>query len=244
MTPPELAPDLFHIGIWTHVSADQNGAYGHPGVMIWERVVPRDKANETYAGCDYFPQKSLETSFSYETFLPHEKWFYQEGKNNIHWISISAIYIGIDEMEHPWGWETRKHFFGDDAVRILNPTDPTSGTLYINGESIKDDLMNSFDMAFALTTVITPTPTPTATPTFTPTPTPAGTMTPTPTFTATPTRTATPTPTPTPTPTKTPTADMQNIIDYLLGRNPTPTPTDVNSDGYVDIADLIALIME
>lgn len=315
--PQELAPVMFHVGLWTDVPISKNGVFSHPGEMIKEWVVSLGDLSEEAVGCDYYPEYTSETCFLYNFNIPEGDWFSQDEGPNIYWVSIAAMYDTLPEILR-WGWKTRDHFFNDEAVIITAPVNPGTGYTYETGMPMSLAYQRGpWDMAFEITTnVPPPTPTPTATPTatasptptgtptptptptltftptptptitFTPTPTPTSTTTPTPTatatgtaiptptprptgsptptptssptvtptFTPTPTGTATPTPTttgtatftptPTPSPTKTPTPEMQSIIDYLLGRNPTPTPTDVNDDGYIDIADLIALMQE
>jgi predicted component of type VI protein secretion system len=71
--------------------------------------------------------------------------------------------------------------------------------------------------------VVTPTPTPTTTPTPTATPTGTQTATPTPTVTAT------------------ATSSVDQLIDYLLGRG--GMGSDVNTDGKIDVADVIKAII-
>jgi len=179
-TPRSGGPVSFHIGIWKDVPASANVAWSHPGEMIWEWVVARADVKERWVGCDYHPDHGTESCFRYEFTIPESEWFYQEPGPTIYWISISGIYDFANNLPEIWGWKTRKHFFNDDAVRIIVPYDPTVGSVFSDGEPIVDNAGDSWDMAFALFTTGGPvTPTPTSTPTEEPTDTPTVAMTPT-----------------------------------------------------------------
>ncbi len=110
----------------------------------------------------------------------------------------------------------------------------------------------------APTETATPTPTatatPTSTPSATPTPTPSPSVTASPTLTPTVTQTPTPSPTatatvtPTPSPTSGPTPTMSptptetptvNVLNILLGLEPSSQAGDTNGDLIIDAADLI-----
>ena len=152
--PPAAGPDAFHIGIWTDVPAGITEPWSHPGQMIHEWVVPRTQLNEQYVGCDFHPEfmAITDSCFHYDFIIPQEEWFYQEGENNIYWISIAAIYPqGVPDV-FPWGWKTRPHYFNDDAVRIYDPFAPILGDFFVGGQPIEDEQGNSWDMAFELTT--------------------------------------------------------------------------------------------
>ncbi|MHC4623126.1 MAG: DUF7901 domain-containing protein, partial [Planctomycetota bacterium] len=85
----------------------------------------------------------------YQKFNPYD-WWYQPGDNGIYWLGITALYDdAIAEPNNPWGWETRPHFFMDDAVRLLEwpePGMPYSAEMF---EPIMLD-SNSWDLSFEL----------------------------------------------------------------------------------------------
>jgi hypothetical protein len=211
---PTIAPESFHIGIWTDVPAGEDQTFSHPGQLIWEYMVLREMANETIDGCGFYPGTSTGYSFKYECNLPEEAWFYQQGQGTIYWLSVSAVYTG-NEPSSPWGWKTREHNYNDDAVRISDPLYPTIASTFKDGSPVEEPAGTSWDLTFELigNTSSTPTPTPT------------------------------PTRTPTPTPTSTPVDPRQQLIDYLLDR-PTGAYGDPNTDDRADIADVIWLILE
>lgn len=94
--PPPVAPEAFHLGIWTDVPAGVDQPFSHPGMMIWEWVVPRDLLNERPVACDFHPQfmNVPDGCFKYDFVIDPPLWFIQEPACNIYWISISALYGG------------------------------------------------------------------------------------------------------------------------------------------------------
>ncbi|MBN1886959.1 MAG: hypothetical protein JW850_03180 [Thermoflexales bacterium] len=154
--PPPAAPDAFHIAIWTDAPAGQQD-FSHPGRLIREWRVEREKANETLAGCDYEPSYANppEACFKYDLQLPQAEWFYQPGSNTTYWLSIAAVYSGLIETPYPWGWTTRPRYsvpFGNDAaIKISDPLTPTVGSEYVAGEQVMDVTGAAWDMAFELT---------------------------------------------------------------------------------------------
>lgn len=151
--PPPDGPDLFHLGIWTDVPVGPGNPFpfSHPGVLIWEFVVPRQVTREEFVGCDFHPEYGREATFQYEVVLPPEVWFDQgTTAGQVYWLSVSAIYPMPPTI--PWGWKTREHFFHDDAVIILDPVAPVRGSEFLAGEPIERPPGLSWDMAFALTT--------------------------------------------------------------------------------------------
>ena len=145
--PPLHAPQRFHIGIWTDVPADPTtGEPSHPGELIQAYSVVRELLNERWVGCDFYPERPMDTCFRYDLYLPREAWFYQEpDKNRIYWISIAAIYAAGQSPEYPWGWKTRERVFMDDAVVITVPTDPSVGDSFQEGFPIEDPPGFSWD---------------------------------------------------------------------------------------------------
>ena len=151
--PPPLGPDRFHIGIWTDVPAGSGTPWSHPGMMIWETMVPRQVTQERVVGCDFHPghMQGPDTCFLYSYKLPRETWFYQDPGEHVYWISISAVYQQGPPQQYVWGWKTRPQSVIDAAVRIKAPTGPTPGVLFQVGEPIRD-FDAPWDMAFVLTT--------------------------------------------------------------------------------------------
>jgi hypothetical protein len=156
--PPEM-PEMFHIAIWTDVPATPGTSdFSHPGEVIWETFCS-DFTCE-FVGWDIDPRyygAPPEACFRFEQDLPEEEWFYQRPGGNIYWLSIAAIYPTGTDVEHEWGWKTRKRNPNspapDDAVRIWDPTAPVVGSMYGNGEPIWwPDVDDSWDLAFELTT--------------------------------------------------------------------------------------------
>jgi hypothetical protein len=156
-TPPQIVPVGFHIGIWTDVpaGADPCVPWSHPDEMIWEYVADMGQVSQEYVGCDFYPDMPFvpDSCFQYDLQLPINEWFWQEGPENIYWLSISAVYSDPCALPpYLWGWKTREHFYNDDAVRIFEPTPPVIGSVFLSGEPIKDPCGVSMDMAFELTT--------------------------------------------------------------------------------------------
>ncbi len=188
--PPPNNVVGFHIGIWTDVPKSPTQDWSHPGEMICEWRVSRDKVNEHYVGCDFIEGKPMDSCFRYDFVIPQDQWCYQPEQQAVLWVSISAAYSTPQAPNYFWGWKTRPHFFNDFAVKIFVPLAPTIGSIFQQGQPLTGpDGSIEWDMAFEITTneeIPTPTPTKQVTPT------------------ATATRTSTFTPRPTATPTQTP----------------------------------------
>ena len=156
--PPQM-PEMFHIAIWTDVPATPGTSdFSHPNEVIWETFC--DNFTYEFAGWDIDPRfygAPPETCFKFQQDLSEEEWFYQQPGGNIYWLSIAAIYPPGTNVEHEWGWKTRRRNPNspapDDAVRIWDPTAPILGSPYINGEPLYwPDVEDSWDLAFELTT--------------------------------------------------------------------------------------------
>ncbi|MCD4652801.1 hypothetical protein K8T06_02580 [bacterium] len=190
--PPSSAPDLFHLAIWTDVPAGLPEPYSHPGILIWETIVPRLEVVEAYSGCDFYPGYTLDTCFFYEYRIPPPEWFYQEPGPTVYWLSVSAIYTVAPPDLNLWGWKTREHYFNDAAIRIFDPLTPGMGSIYMAGLPIEEPPEIPWDLAFELVSDIS---VPTATPTGPPTGPPTNTPTNPPTVTSGPSQTPLPIPT-------------------------------------------------
>ena len=87
--PPQPAPFLFHIGIWTNVPAGVDFPFSHPGTLIWEWFVPREELNERPVACDFHPDfmPTPDGCFRYDFQIPEPQWFFQdEAACSIYWI--------------------------------------------------------------------------------------------------------------------------------------------------------------
>ena len=164
---PPVLPKAFHIGIWTDVPAVPGNpqSFSHPGTMIWEHIC--DKWVWNFAGYDVDPRLEPiqnEACFQFNQLLSQDEWFYQNpnGSPNgtVYWISIAAIYDAAAQVQYPWGWKTRPHFYNDDAVRIKSVIDatglpiwpPVVGSTWNNGTPVEYPEGTSWDLAFELTT--------------------------------------------------------------------------------------------
>jgi hypothetical protein len=155
-------PAGFQIGIWTDVPAGVDQDFSHPGRMIWESYAAMDELDATFVGWDFDPRDPMappEATFRFDHFMPEEEWFWQEGNENIFWVSIAADYGEFVPEEHEFGWKTRPRDptspAPDDAVRIFVPTTPHPGSPYEIGAPIWwPTPQESWDMAFVLTSPI------------------------------------------------------------------------------------------
>ncbi|OPZ26578.1 MAG: Cna protein B-type domain protein [Lentisphaerae bacterium ADurb.BinA184] len=167
--PPADGPELFHLAIWTDapidLGADPPVAFSRPAKLVWETWAPRAALNERFVRYDFHPDHPdrRDACFQYDFDIPWNDWFIQSDGENVYWLSIAAIYpaghcveegggAGVPTPCHPWGWLTRPHKYGDDAVRILAPLKPEPGSLFESGEPVTDLAGASWDMAFMLTT--------------------------------------------------------------------------------------------
>ncbi len=168
-TLPPVLPTAFHIGIWTDVP-DPNllnpQDYSHPGTLIWENTCTSWVWN--FAGFDVDPQerpeRENESCFQFNQLLSQDEWFWQEpnGSNGkrVYWLSIAAIYPQGHQVQFPFGWKTRPHFYNDDAVRTEMAIDPMGqniwppviGSQWLDGMPIEYPAGTSWDLAFELTT--------------------------------------------------------------------------------------------
>ncbi|MHC4497795.1 MAG: DUF7901 domain-containing protein, partial [Planctomycetota bacterium] len=125
--------------------------YSHPDQITWQYWFYSYDVN--FYGWEYDP-RSGETElakfeFYAEVDLPLD-WWYQLSNNEIYWLGIRAIYSDVtEEPNYPWGWQTRPHFFMDDAVRFFS--EPQLGVQYPaeDFEPIEFD-SNSWDLSFEL----------------------------------------------------------------------------------------------
>ncbi|MGQ9581260.1 MAG: DUF7901 domain-containing protein [Armatimonadota bacterium] len=164
--PPQM-PKAFHLAIWTDVPANPPEVpFSHPGQLIWEHFCDNYTVNFAGYDCDPRQQTENESCFQFHQYLPDGHWFFQEPDptgRRVYWLSIAAVYDSA-EVQYPWGWKTRPHFFNDDAVQIWQVTDPSGVTVWppkigcswAQGQEIQYPLEQSWDLAFELTTVEMP----------------------------------------------------------------------------------------
>jgi hypothetical protein len=154
--PASDIPQAFHIAIWTDVPADVDQPFSHPGEVRWEYLCTDYRWE--FVGWDWDPRDPTahpEACYYFECDIPQSEWFFQEEACNIYWTSISAVYPLVD-ITWPWGWKTRPRnvdsLAPDDAVRILDPTIPALGSLYVSGNPLEFPAGLSWDLAFIMTT--------------------------------------------------------------------------------------------
>jgi len=149
IAPPDTAPSLFHIGVWSDDPAGAAGDFGSPARMIREWYIQRIETSEIPVKSYLPPGASGKpmVCFQYTFDISQDAWFEQEGDSNIYWLHIAAVYEDIPEI-HQWGWLTREHYFHNDAVRVNQPLNAHPDAVYELGESLP---YNS-DMTFVLKT--------------------------------------------------------------------------------------------
>jgi hypothetical protein len=151
IVPPPIAPQKFHIGIWTNTPKGGDKEWGRPGKMIREWFVDKSSLGETVARSHKMPEwkdSKRDTCFQYTFSIPPAEVFKQEGDSTEYWLSIAAVYTE-PPAEHIWGWLTRELFFNANAVRILAPASARLDSLFRLGEPIQPE---NWDMAFVLGT--------------------------------------------------------------------------------------------
>lgn len=120
--PPQL-PYAFLLTIWTDVP-DPNPAnpdtYSHPNEIVWSNYCP--SYSVSFYGWEWDPGITTIDLAKFEFYqeLDYDDYWYQPNDANIYWLGIMALYGDLTEDPcYPWGWETREHFFQDDAVGFL-----------------------------------------------------------------------------------------------------------------------------
>jgi len=159
-TPPwEHMPDGFQLAVWTDVPAEGEESFGHPGQVIWQSYC--DDYTVYFDGWQLDPRPPLVIGdrpvplpmFRFECRLLEQERFFQEGGQNIYWLSISADYDGPGKMPYPWTWLTQMRDplspASDDAVLILDPLDPVLGSRYVRGYPVFTEQC-AYDTAFVL----------------------------------------------------------------------------------------------
>ena len=158
---PDLSqmPKAFYMTIWTDVPADADNPYSHPDKIIWEHYCYNFNAH--FVGWEKDPKNpdTLFSKFEFTQYLNPEEYWYQPGEEGIYWLGIMAIYGNPDIVAYPWGWETREHFFNDDAVRFFDF--PLFGVPY-PGDAFEPIEFNevSWDLSFELISIPNEPPNP------------------------------------------------------------------------------------
>lgn len=107
--PPTPVVNGFVIRIYKDVPEGPQNLYSHPGKLLHE-VEVKDFEEEYVASIEH--PDGYEHKFYYSLDLP--KPFVQR-EGTIYWISIAAIMP--EDYEFPWGWETSKIHWNDDACK-------------------------------------------------------------------------------------------------------------------------------
>jgi hypothetical protein len=162
--PPDTKPIAWQIGFWSNVSANPRAEFGfsHPGKLLWQMEIPAERVHEEWAGIDRFPQKPSDTCFQYYVELKPREYFWQQKhidpttRDDVFWISITAIYPPVTVPFQQWGWKTRPQHWMDDAVRFeVQGEFPTGFSNEFGIEELISTLCGekqSYDMAFELDT--------------------------------------------------------------------------------------------
>ena len=162
--PPATKPAAWQIGFWSNVPANPRAEFGfsHPGKLLWQMEIPAERVHEEWAGIDRFPQKPSDTCFQYYVELKPREYFWQQKhidpttRDDVFWISITAIYPPITIPFSQWGWKTRPQHWMDDAVRFrVQGEFPTGFSNEFGIEELTSTLcgqIQSYDMAFELDT--------------------------------------------------------------------------------------------
>jgi hypothetical protein len=136
-TPPRQ-PDSFLLTLWSDVPdpAPSNPRdFGRPGRKLWEYKA--DAFDEVMVGFDNFPYPTAvfaptnEPVYRYSVRLPEDKWFRQDGENNVVWLSVVAVYKDEKTIVYPWGWTTHAYAAWDlDLVPLAHwKLDEAQGTV-------------------------------------------------------------------------------------------------------------------
>ncbi|MHC4153574.1 MAG: DUF7901 domain-containing protein [Planctomycetota bacterium] len=124
--------------------------YSHPNEIVWQNYCYSYDVN--FYGWEYDPRSGDTGLAKFEFYqeIFYLDWWHQPDDDGIYWLGIRAIYNDVtEEPNYPWGWETRPHFFMDDAVRLLLEPDPGIQYPAEAFEPIEFD-SNSWDLSFEL----------------------------------------------------------------------------------------------
>jgi len=151
--PPPQLPKAFYLTIWTDVPDPdpcEPDDYSHPNEIIWHNYC--SCYDVKFVGWEFDPRSQEVTLPKFEFYQeldPCDYW-YQPNDVNVYWLGISAVYGDMpDEPCYPWGWETREHFFQDDAVRFFGWPEPNISYSASEFEPIKLQ-EETWDLSFEL----------------------------------------------------------------------------------------------
>ncbi len=122
-------PEAFHAAIWTDVPVGDLTHFSRPGRVVWEQDLT--STTSQFVGWDFDPRnETYEATFRFDQTLAEDQWFFQDpARNEIYWLSISAVYPDGTTVDHPFGWKTLPRDPNsqapDDAVVIYGPTAPS-----------------------------------------------------------------------------------------------------------------------
>ncbi len=148
--PPQhpMYPNSIDLAFQVTTTPESEPTYSHPKKIIWENYC--DSYTVSPYGWEYDPRTGYEyPKFEfYQELNPSEYW-QQPNEQGIYWLGITAMYNTPTDPLYPFGWETRRHFFQDDAVRFFGV--PQQGIEYpiTAFEPIEWD-SNSWDLSFEL----------------------------------------------------------------------------------------------
>ncbi len=57
--------------------------------------------------------RGCEPVYRYTVRLPEDKWFRQDGQNNVLWLSVLAVYKDSKSIIYPWGWTNHPYVAWD-----------------------------------------------------------------------------------------------------------------------------------
>jgi hypothetical protein len=152
--PPPIAPDSFRVMIMSDLSTDPVRGLGIPGLILWERTVPRSETGESPDGQDFYPgtTQNPDSVFRYQINLSGSDRFIQEEDSTYFWLSISAVYTQGEPDSLIWGWSTRETYLLPDAIRLAD--NPLSWGPALSIEPVKA----GWDCAFELLSDLGPQP--------------------------------------------------------------------------------------
>ncbi|MEA1894554.1 MAG: GEVED domain-containing protein, partial [Euryarchaeota archaeon] len=138
--------EIFIIRIYEDVpdNVDPDLPYSHPGELLY--AVKVDQFKERYVGTIPHPDETYEHKFYYSLDLPEP---FEQKEGTIYWISIAAVMP--EEYRHPWGWETSRDHWNDDACRHWYRDDYWKAITSKMMPPWYKDHYKTVDMAFELT---------------------------------------------------------------------------------------------
>jgi hypothetical protein len=150
--PPTPVVEGFMIRIYEDVPQGPQNPYSHPGECLYkERVMDFSKE---YVASIKHPDETYEHKYYYSLDLPTP---FDQRKGTIYWISISAI-MPPAGYEFPWGWETSKDHWNDNACGSVSGQEPWYWYEITPGMLPLWYPHRTVDMAFELTVLPAPPP--------------------------------------------------------------------------------------